>query len=77
VPVTLADTLTVVSPLTTLPEPGDVKHKVTVYAPDEGVLDAQGLVGLAVGVEVGVGVGEAVGITVAVGVGFGVLFPLE
>jgi hypothetical protein len=85
VPLTLIDILVVTSPLTTLPEAGEVKHKVTVYAPDAGVLDAQGFVGEEVGV--GVGVGDAVGVGrgvevtdgvgVGVDVGFGVGFPFE
>lgn len=75
VPLTLTDTLTVVSPDITLPELGDVKHTVTVYAPDEGVLVAHELIGLAVGVGVGAGVGA--GVAVALGVGFGVRLGLE
>jgi hypothetical protein len=83
VPLTLIDILVVSTPLTTLPEAGEVKHKVTVYAPDAGVLDAQGFVGEDVGVGVGdaVGVGRGVdvadGVGVGVDVGFGVGFPFE
>jgi hypothetical protein len=89
VPLTLTVALTVVSPLTTLPSAGEVKHTVTEYAPDEGVLAAQVLlgldvgVGLARGVEVGVGLatrvgvglarGVEVGVELALGVGVGVL----
>jgi hypothetical protein len=71
--VTLTVALTLTSPLTTLPDVGSVKHKVTVYAPDEGVLDAQVLVeiGVAVAVADGVGVGVRVGLGVLVGLGAG------
>jgi len=73
VPVTLTDISISTSPLTTLPELGAVKHKVTLYPPDGGVLVAQVLVGIGVGVGVGIGVG----VGVAVGVGLGVGFPFE
>jgi hypothetical protein len=78
VPLTLTVALTVVSPLTTLPSAGEVKHTVTEYAPDEGVLAAQVLlgldvgVGLARGVEVGVGLATRVGVGLARGVEVGV-----
>ena len=80
VPVTVADTFTPVSPVAILPELGVVKHKVTEYAAEGGVLVEQ--VELGGGVEVGVGVGVdvtdgvdvAVGIDVAVGVAVGVRF---
>ena len=71
VPVTLMDMVTCVSPDTALPELGVVKHTVTLYAPEEGVLVAHELVGA------GVGVGVMVGVGVAVAVGFGVGFPFE
>jgi len=60
-----------VSPATTFPELGAVKHRVTLYAPDEGVLVAHALS------TVGVGVGVGVGVSVAVAVGLGVGFPFE
>jgi hypothetical protein len=69
VPVTLTEALTVVSALIELPEVGVVKHTVTVYAPEEGVLDAQVLFGGGVAVGVAVGVTERVGVAVGVGVG--------
>jgi hypothetical protein len=83
VPVTLTDTLIAVSPLTTLPELGAVKHTVTEYVPDGEVLVAQGLIGSGVavgvggGVLVGVGVGVEVGVARGVLVGFGVGLPFE
>jgi len=77
VPVTLMDMVTWVSPDTALPELGVVKQTVTLYAPEEGVLVAHGLVGAAVGVGVIVGVGVMVGVAVAVAVGLGVGFPFE
>ena len=77
VPVTLTDMVTCVPPDTVLPELGVVKHTVTLYAPEEGVLVAHGLVGAGVGVGVMVGVGAMVGVAVAVAVGFGVGFPFE
>jgi hypothetical protein len=76
VPLTLTEVLTTVSPLTTLPSLGEVKHRVTEYAPDGGVLVAQALVGPDVGVGDGiaveVGVEVALSVEVAVGVGWGV-----
>jgi hypothetical protein len=66
VPVTLTDALTVTNPVATLPELGEVKHTVTLYAPEVGVLVAHPFVG----VDVAVGVTD--GVAVAVGVGFGV-----
>jgi hypothetical protein len=72
---TLADTSTSTSLVTELPELGAMKHNVTVYAPDDGVLLEQVESGTAVGVAVGVGV--LPGVAVAVGVGVGVFFPRE
>lgn len=77
VPVTLTDTLVAVSPTTTLPELGAVKHKVTVYAPEGGVLVVHGLVGNEVGVGEGDGIGVGVWVGVVIGVGVGVLLPFE
>jgi hypothetical protein len=80
VPVTVTDTLTVVSPTTLTPELGSVKHNVTVYAPDGGVLVAQVEskivvevdVKVAVLLEVGVLASVAVGVAVAASVAVGV-----
>lgn len=49
VPVTLIEMLTLTAPLTVLPELGAVKHIVTLYAPEVGVLVAHGLIGIGVG----------------------------
>ena len=54
-----------------------MKHTVTVYAPDEGVLEAQVLVGSVVGVGVGVGDRCRRGCGWAVGVGLGVRLGFE
>lgn len=70
VPLTLTVALTVTTPLMILPEVGAVKHTVTVYAPDDGVLDAHGLIGSTVGVGVGAGVEVGEGVEVGLGGGF-------
>lgn len=51
--------VTVIGPLTTLPGLGAVKHKVTVYAPDEAVLLAQELTWICVGVDASLRVGDS------------------
>jgi len=56
--------------VTTLPELGAVKHTVTEYAPDDGVLVAHGLVGAGVGVAVAAGMGVGVFVGFGVGLGF-------
>jgi hypothetical protein len=71
VPATLTDTLTKTVAATTLPALGAVKHNVTLYAPDAGVLVEQVETGgcVEVGVGVLVGVDVLVGVEVLVGVG--------
>ncbi len=67
--------LTAAAPVITLPLAGEVKHNVTEYVPDGGVLVAQRLtdgVAVAVGVKTVVAVGvkaDDVGVAVAVGLG--------